>query len=221
MILFLLVFHFQLDLFFCAFDTLLRSHQALRPFPVNLNLRSTLDTADTPESGRSYSTRLRCTLFRPCLSPIISMQEFLAAEHRREQFLNGNGIANECAKHFESAWWNIADGRFAMVRYPCWTFVPRLLPSCYDRLSSTVAYYFSIAAMTFTILKLNFEVTSFWILMIDKTKEETVISVFYSISNTIQGNTWPNRHSIDFNTNNSQNSNLFLCSKIYRYGRSC
>lgn len=145
---------------------------------------------------------------------------FVHASHLSYQCKNSLR-RNIAVNSFESAWWNIVDGRFAMVRYPCWTFVPRLLPSCYDRLSSTVAYHFTIAAMTFTILKLNFEVTSFWILMIDKTREETVIFVFYSISNTIQGNTWPNRHLIDFNTNNSQNSNLFLCSKIYRYGRSC
>lgn len=55
----------------------------------------------------------------------VPMQKRLAPKHGRkllrnafEQLLNGRRIANECAGHFQSSRWDIANGRLTIVRDP-------------------------------------------------------------------------------------------------------
>lgn len=53
------------------------------------------------------------------------MQESLPPEHGRKLFrytfkklLDGRGVPNERRAHLETAWWNVADGRFHVVWNP-------------------------------------------------------------------------------------------------------
>jgi len=53
------------------------------------------------------------------------MQESLSPEHSSElftdsleQFLDGSRVTNECTRHLQTSWWNIADGSLDIVWNP-------------------------------------------------------------------------------------------------------
>jgi len=55
----------------------------------------------------------------------VPVEETFAAEHGRElfgdaleQFLDGGAVADECCRHLEASWWDVADRRLDVVWNP-------------------------------------------------------------------------------------------------------